>query len=265
MTIDPLPFLPPDSRHAKAPTMSRPLARVDLQINNAIRPFFYRADSGGDRGVIEQIFKDRDYDLSRFSRTEVLHDFYKSMVAANDTALIVDAGANIGASAVYFAGLFPQSKILAIEPETNNCELLRKNCEGLNVSLLEGGIGCDAGNLYLTDPGLGDWGFRLHTEGECRVPVFSAESIIADQVAAGLVPFIFKIDIEGGESELFRDNTSWVRRFPLLTIELHDWLFPGTAVSRNFLRTISSLNFDFFSHGENVFCFNNDLLRPAAT
>jgi len=242
--------------------MSRSLAQVDLQIGNANRPFFYRTDSNGDRGVITQIFQNGDYDLSHFAQTKVLHSFYLSLLASNKTALIVDAGANIGASVVYFAGVFPESKILAIEPETNNCALLKKNCEGLNYSLLEGGIGCAAGNLYLNDPGRSDWAFTLHTHGEYQVSVFDAESIVADQIAQGLVPFIFKADIEGGEAELFRDNTSWVCRFPLLIIELHDWLFPGTATSRNFLRAISTLNFDFVNRGENVFCFNNDMLTP---
>lgn len=244
--------------------MSRALAQIDLQVGNATRPFFYRPDSDGDRGVIKQIFQDGDYDLSHFAQTEVLHSFYLSLLAANKTALIVDAGANIGASVVYFAGIFPRSKILAIEPEPNNCALLGKNCEGLNFSLLEGGIGCAAGSAYLNDPGRSDWGFVLHTQGDYQVHVFDAESIVADQIAQGLVPFIFKADIEGGEVELFKDNTAWVCRFPLLIIELHDWLFPGTAASRNFLRAISSLNFDFVSRGENVFCFNNDLLIPVA-
>jgi FkbM family methyltransferase len=240
--------------------MSRSLAHIDLQIGNSNRSFFYRTDSVGDRGVIDQIFHHGDYDLSPFPQTKALHSFYLSLLASNKTPLIVDAGANIGASVVYFAGVFPEGKILAIEPEANNCALLRKNCEGINYSLLEGGIGCAAGTLYLNDPGRSDWGFILRTHGEHQVPVFDAESIVADQIAQGLVPFIFKADIEGGEAELFSNNTSWVCTFPLLIVELHDWLYPGTATARNFLRTISSLNFDFVYRGENAFCFNNDVL-----
>jgi FkbM family methyltransferase len=242
--------------------MNRPLEQVTVQLGNANRPFFYRTDSTGDRGVIAQIFQNGDYDLSQFAQHRVLGAFYKALLASNKNALIVDAGANIGASVVYFASVFPEGRILAIEPERNNCALLRKNCEGLNFSLLEGGIGSAAGSLYLHDPGCGDWGFRLATQGAYEVPVFGAGSIVADQVVQGLVPFICKIDIEGGEAELFRDNTAWVSEFPLLIVELHDWLFPGSAMSKNFLRAISSLNFDFVYRGENVFCFNNDLLGP---
>jgi len=44
--------------------------------------------------------------------------------------LIIDAGANIGISALYFAQRFPDAKIYAIEPEEGNFELLKKNCNG---------------------------------------------------------------------------------------------------------------------------------------
>jgi len=229
-------------------------------MNGVDRPFYYRADSAADRAVIQQIFQNGDYRLSNFSLSEALLRVYLSLTASGRTPLIVDAGANIGASVVYFAGIFPKCRILAIEPEKNNCEVLRRNCAGLNVELLEGGVGSTAGSLYLNDSKNGDWSFRLDTHGEYPVPVFAAASIVADETARGVPPFIFKIDIEGGEDDLFRDNTSWVRRFPLLIIELHDWRFPGTANSRNFLRTISSHNFDFVFRGENAFCFNNDLL-----
>jgi len=182
------------------------------------------------------------------------------LLGSRRVALILDAGANIGASAVYFSGLFPNSKLLAIEPERNNCLLLKKNCEGLNVSLLEGGIGCKGSRMFLHDPGISDWGFRLQDHGDYQVPVFGAADLIREQIGQGLAPFIFKIDIEGGEAELFRENTDWLREFPLLIIELHDWMFPGRSISRNFLRAVSSFNFDFVYKGENVFCFNNDFL-----
>jgi hypothetical protein len=71
-------------------------------------------------------------------------------------------------------------------------------------------------------------------------------------------PLICKIDIEGGEKELFQANDAWVDRFPLIIIELHDWLAPGT--STNFLSAISKRNIHLVFRGENTFCFNNDLL-----
>lgn len=240
--------------------MHRTLAQVNLEINGITRAFFVRNDSQGDRGVIQQIFQNRDYDLAPFAQTDSLKSYYISLLDAAKVPLIIDAGANIGASVVYFTHAYRESKLLAIEPEMNNCALLRKNCSGLNFSLLEGGLGSNNGELFLSDPGHSDWGFRLEEQGTIRVPVFAADELVLDQVKQGFAPFIFKIDIEGGESELFKERTTWMERFPLLIIELHDWLLPGTSNSRNFLREISAMNFDFLFRGENVFCFNNDLL-----
>jgi FkbM family methyltransferase len=243
--------------------MSRLLEQINIQFNNESRDFYFRSDGVGDRGVIQQIFQNRDYDLTMFAQNANLVAHFSSLLASGRKPLIVDAGANIGASAVYFSGSFPGSKILAIEPEKNNCQLLRKNCEGLDVTVLEGGVGCKNGFLFLSDPGYSDWGFRLVDQGDYKVPVYAAADLVLDQVGRGSAPFIFKIDIEGGESGLFEENTDWIERFPLLVIELHDWLFPGKSNSRNFLRAISSRDFDFVYRGENVFCFNNDLLSAS--
>ena len=77
--------------------------------------------------------------------------------------------------------------------------------------------------------------------------------------ASRYIPLICKIDIEGGEENLFSTSDAWIDQFPL-DIELHDWLLPGTSNSKNFLSAISKRNFDIICRGENMFCFNNDLL-----
>jgi hypothetical protein len=51
--------------------------------------------------------------------------------------------------------------------------------------------------------------------------------------------------------------TSWIDRFPLLVIELHDWLLPGQSTSRNFLREIALRDRDFVYRGENIFSIAN--------
>jgi hypothetical protein len=70
-------------------------------------------------------------------------------------------------------------------------------------------------------------------------------------------PFIVKIDIEGFEENLFEKNTEWLDKFPLLIIELHDWMIPKSANSQNFLRCVSKLNRDFIYINENVFSIKN--------
>ena len=55
--------------------------------------------------------------------------------------VIIDAGANIGTSAVAFSRLFPTAKIICIEPECDNAHLLRQNTRALeNVVVVEAAL-----------------------------------------------------------------------------------------------------------------------------
>ena len=240
------------------------LMRLPLKTRIGLRSFFVRWNSHADLGVYYQVFINKDYDLSRFALGPQIVDLYDSFIAQGRQPLIIDAGANIGASAVWFATSFPKSKIVAIEPAPGNCDLLKRNCEGFDFELLAGGISSDDGTMYLSDPGCGDWAFRVVEKGAVEVPVFSAAKIVDSQIRKTTVPFICKIDIEGGENHLFRGNTDWTDRFPLLIVELHDYMLPGEARSKGFLNCLTKGDFDIVPHGENVFCFNNRLLRDSA-
>jgi len=235
--------------------------KIVLSVNGETRDFFFRTDSIGDKGVIEQIFQNQDYELSRFPLYQVFSQYAERVENSGRTGLIIDAGANIGASAIFFHFKYPKAAIVAIEPERNNCRYLKRNCAGLDVRLIEGALGSNPGTLFLQDPGLSDWGFRVSDHGLYEVKMISVPQILADFPPEKYSALILKIDIEGGEKELFSKDFGWLGRIPLLIIELHDWMLPGEANSKNFLKAISSFDFDFVYLRENVFCFNNALLK----
>ncbi len=55
--------------------------------------------------------------------------------------MILDIGANIGASTLYFAANYPQARILAFEPFLESYELLVRNVEGLqHISTFDFGL-----------------------------------------------------------------------------------------------------------------------------
>ena len=179
---------------------------------------------------------------------------YERIAGAGKVPLILDAGANIGASVTYFAQTFPRAHIAALEPARNNYAVLQANIAGLDVDARRAAIGSADGETSLVDPGEGEWGYRTDADGAGeRVSVVSATRLVAEKRAAGQVPFIAKIDIEGGEAELFSRDTAWVDLFPLLIVELHDWLLPRAGSARNFLRCIAERERDFVFLGENVF------------
>ena len=87
----------------------------------------------------------------------------------------------------------------------------------------------------------------------------SINGILSDPTYDACEPFIVKIDIEGGEQDVFSGNTEWVARTPVLIIELHDWLIPKGGTSGPFLKCISALDRDFVYIGEAIFSIANDL------
>ena len=238
--------------------------QINLALGSANRPFHFRKGSS-DEGVIKQIFTQGDYNFGRLRRGRELNDLYHR-IATTKTPLIIDAGANIGASSIYFAYSFPKARVVAIEPEQSNFELLTANTTGAAVECVHGALASSPGRVGVVDAGEGYWGFRTGaagTPGTADAPSVNCVTIndIYAAHAQDCAPFMAKIDIEGGESELFSANTEWVARTPLIVIELHDWLMTGTANSRTFLQCIAAQNRDFVHIGENVFSIDNDMTK----
>src|SRR5438093_8002648 len=175
------------------------LEKIELAVSEgARRDFYYRPERACDMCVIEQIFQNQDYELGHFKLTECLMKLGETESRRGRDLLIIDAGANIGAAALYFSFRFSGSKVIAIEPEKKNCELLRMNCAGLNIAVVEAALGCEAGKSFLSDPGLSDWGFRTGDTGEHEVEVVTVDQLFETLDKEKAAPFICKIDIEGG-------------------------------------------------------------------
>ena len=242
------------------------LTTLNLTLGSATRPFRLRPDSS-DEKVVRQIFQNSDYNFGRLKRGPGLNAFYERLAASDKTPLIVDAGANIGASPLYFSYSFPKARVVAIEPEKENFELLSANTQGLPVECVRAALASKPGTIELADAGMGSWAFRAASLGASKTINQSVECVTINDIYAAhpsCAPFIAKIDIEGGEHDLFSANTEWVAKTPLIIIELHDWLLTGTANSRPFLQCISGYDRDFVHIGENIFSIDNALLAAPA-
>jgi FkbM family methyltransferase len=228
------------------------------------RSFHYRAGTS-DESVIRQILVQRDYDVSNLSRAADVCSAYCRALKVGRQPLIIDAGANIGASTLYLADSWPEARVIAIEPDRDNLELLCSNTSGFpQVTCLHAALAAQSGEMLLVDPGQGHWGMRtLPTDKVLagaivrdRIPAVGMQDLLR-RYSSPCSPFLCKIDIEGGEKDLFADMTGWIDLFPLLVIELHDWLLPGQSTSRNFLREIAMRDRDFVYRGENIFSIAN--------
>ena len=80
---------------------------------------------------------------------------YKEMETdfGQDMAFIIDAGANIGLTSAYFANRFPSAKILALEVDRRNFELLAANARPYaNITPLLKGLWKRRANLTIDNP-----------------------------------------------------------------------------------------------------------------
>lgn len=241
------------------------LASINLLVNNQKSLFNFRKDSVGDKGVINQILVNHDYDISSWVQGRKLIEYHQR-ISKNQCSLIVDAGANIGASVLYFSKKYDNSLVFAIEPDELNYDLLTLNSKNLNTFNFRGAISSEDGELLFIDPGHSDWGFRTkkiennESHGTKKVRAICPSTVINHSAAVNTKPLIFKIDIEGAEADLFSKNTHWMKEFPLIIIELHDWMLPFSGSSKNFIKAVAQYEFDLVYRGENIFLFNRDIL-----
>ncbi len=248
------------------------LQTYPYESHGRVHSFSYRGDSVGDNGVIDQVLRNRDYDLTRWAQGARLLEHHRRNSPAHPS-LIVDAGANIGAASVYFQSEFDNIFVFAIEPDEANWALCELNTRPFDNQLnFHGAVAASDGVVRLIDPDMGDWGFRTDaapalpdSTPSTLVPSISPRSILTHPATAGTMPLIFKVDIEGGEADLFSGDTGWMNEFALIIIELHDYLMPFSRSSRSFQRALGQHEFDFVHRGENFFLFNRNVLDvPAA-
>lgn len=208
-----------------------------------------------------QIFYEDDYGLEKLRRFDAINGYYSALLGLNQTPLIIDCGGNIGLATRYFSDNYPGAKLLCVEPDARNIDLAkRNNKKSTNTQFIEAAVGSESARGQLIDPGLGNSGYRISAEPQGSTEIIDINTILGQFDSTVFRPFIVKIDIEGFEAELFSKNTDWIEKFPILIIELHDWLLPKSGSSRNFINAISKLDRDFIFYGENVFSVSNTLI-----
>jgi len=198
--------------------------------------------------VFTQVLATKEYDISDTAQGKELRRRYDSLIASGVQPLIIDCGANIGLTSVWYARQFPETKIIAVEPDQSNLEIASKNLAAYpNVRLVHGGVWDTPSLLSIVNPDAEPWAFQVE-EGKGSIPAFTI-----DQLSEGKPILIVKVDIEGAEKELFRSNTDWMDRTDLIAIELHDWLFPNTGTSQSFMKAIAGHPHEVKMRGEILF------------
>ncbi|HWW98296.1 MAG TPA: FkbM family methyltransferase [Edaphobacter sp.] len=213
----------------------------------------HRRWSQDDALAIKQCFTQAQYDMPTGAHGVLVENLYQEIVASGLQPLIIDCGANIGASVAWFSTRYPEAHIIAVEPAAENFALLRRNCAGLDVDLRHAGISSTDGRAYLDNSSGCHMGFRTTSERRgVEIDLVSVGSLLASKPASAYAPFLLKVDIEGAEKNLFDGDTDPINRFPLIILEPHDWLMPGQHTSQEFFRFHAASGREFCMKHENV-------------
>ena len=205
-----------------------------------------RAGQSSDSEVFRQVF---------------IHEEYKPVLSLRPFS-IIDLGANIGLTSAWFLSRFPQSTILAVEPDPDNYVLCCKNIAsyGSRARALHGAAWSKKTTLNLLRGSFRDgreWSSRTveHAGGDSENAVqgWDIDSLI--NLTGARTIDLLKIDIEKGELEVFAAGCeNWISRVRAICIELH-----GEDCEAVFFNALKNYDFDLAHDGELTICTN---LRP---
>lgn len=235
-----------------------------IKINHQTVNINYRNES--DLSVIEEIFIDRMYRST------------ESLIFSLQSSTILDIGAHIGLFSIYAAILNPQIKIIALEPEPDNFNLMKENLKLNHIKNIV------VKNMALVNNDQKDIILQLSknthnhivplsnchivdsANKEISVPAVNLEKIIIKNKLDKIG--LLKMDIEGGEFDIFQNlNQNTWSKIQNIAMEYHELGNNKRADLENIIRSHGFSVEHFPNHFDKRFgllvCRNRSSLRYA--
>jgi FkbM family methyltransferase len=193
----------------------------------------------------------RTTDVGTFEQVFFTDQYGSHLYSDLRPRFIVDCGANIGLSTLWFANRYPDATIVAVEPDPSNFALLRENVRSYsNIKPCAAAVWSASVPLRIANPDAAKDAYRVERTSAKNGTTVDGMTMtdILDSFGLDTIDLL-KLDIEGVESELFADGApDWLDRVKVLVIELHEWLIPGS--SHSFERAIEGRPMRRFRVGE---------------
>lgn len=153
----------------------------------------------------------------------LLRNMYGVLTPRAPVRFIIDAGANVGYTSVFFANRWPEAKIVALEPESgNHAQAAANSAPYPQVSVMKLALWPTRAHLRIEGDQRED-AIRVvevadAAQADCEAidPLTLAREAGVDRIS------IFKCDIEGGEEPLFGTNPDpWLEITDNIMMEIH--------------------------------------------
>lgn len=169
---------------------------------------FTFVDSASFVGQYEEIFKKQCYQFKKI----------------NDEPFIIDCGANVGVSILYYTKYYPAAKIIAFEPDKNIFEVLKQNIEktgNKNITLINKGLwDSDGVQTFIEEGADGGQVLQGSTQLLKALKTTQIETTRLVDYLDRTVDFL-KIDIEGAEAVVIKDCENVLSLVKQIFVEVH--------------------------------------------
>ena len=194
-------------------------------------------------------FYDYETFATLFEELYVAEVYYFS--TSSPKPLIVDCGSNIGLAVLYFKRLYPESRVIAFEPDRATFEKLELNVSSNNltdVNLVNKALYDSVGSVpfFISPDKPGLLVQSTRKENLARSEETSVETEMLSSYLTEPVDFL-KMDIEGAEDHVLKDlnesgKLALVRE---IVLEYHHHLTPREDKLGVFLKTLEQTNFGY--------------------
>jgi FkbM family methyltransferase len=177
----------------------------------------------GIANVFDKPFKFHDGESFVDTFKELFRDQIYQFEPSPGSRIILDCGANMGLSVLYFSQNYPDHQIIAFEPEERIFNVLKENVETFrlkSVTLYNKAVWTKAETLkFYSDGGMGG---RVNEEYSNRKPVL-IDAVPLSEFITEQVDFL-KLDIEGAEDEVLRHCGDQLHKVQHIFFEYHNRL-----------------------------------------
>ena len=187
---------------------------------------------------------------------EIFRDNLYGIPLPFSPGVIIDAGANTGIASVFFKTKYPGVKIAAVEIESSNADMIRKNLKcGPGFFIYQKALYNKKAFFKVEDPfnATNSFVIREVAQGEgYDIGSITIDEIMQEQNWDNVD--ILKIDIEGAEKILFESGyQSWLPKIKVVMIETHDRMVPDCAIT--VLKAMQEFGFTLFTTTQGTLIF----------
>lgn len=141
-----------------------------------------------------------------------------------EAPIVIDCGANIGLSVIYFKRLFPKAKVIAFEPDKKIFDYLKFNINSFgfkDVELVNKGLWKEETTLKFFSEGAD--GGRIADESTNK-NIIEIETVKLSHYLNNETQIDFlKLDIEGAETEVLLECEAYLSKVKNIFIEYHSF------------------------------------------